>query len=143
MTVHYHRIHKLGRLGKGFLLLEMVLALTIFAMVATGFVVALQRMSQAATQARDELRLTRILETALNENLSRPVLEAGEYSDVTVDGKFDILAVIEPIEDLENEEGLPLNDMFSIRITARWYEQGNWQEREIETWRNARLYQAN
>ena len=126
---------------KGFLLLEMVLALAVFAMVSTGFVVALQRMSSAATQARDELQVTRILETALNETLSLPVLEEGELSDVAGDGKYDILAVVEPIEDLQNEEGVDLNDMFSIRISARWYENGEWQEREIETWRYARLYQ--
>ena len=126
---------------KGFMLLEMVLALAIFSMAATGFVVALQRMSQAASQARDELRVTRILETALNETLSLPVLEEGEITDVTVDGKFDITAYIEPIEDLENEEGVALNDMFSIRIVARWYENGAFEEREIETWRYASLYQ--
>ena len=114
---------------------------SVFAMAATGFVVALQRMSQTATQARDELRITRILQTALNETLSLPVLEAGEMSDVAADGKIDILAIVEPIEDLENENGETLNEMFSIRIQARWYDNGEWQEREIETWRYARMYQ--
>ena len=126
---------------KGFLLLEMVLALAVFAMAATGFVVALQRMSKAASQARDELRVTRILETRLNEEISQPVLEEGENSYVSEDGKMDILVTIEPITELENEDGLQLNDLFSIRINARWYENGDWQEREIETWRYARLYQ--
>ncbi len=127
--------------AKGYLLLEMVLALGIFALVTTGFVVALQRMASASTQARDELKITRILETALNETLSLPVLEEGEMTDVAGDGKYDILAVIAPIEDLQNEEGLDLNDLFSIRITARWYENGDLHEREVETWRYARLYQ--
>lgn len=127
--------------GRGFLLLEMVLALAVFSMVTTGFVVALHRMSQAASQARDELRVTRILESALNETLSLPVLEPGEMSDVAGDGKIDILAVVEPIEDLQNEEGETLNEMMRIRISARWYEAGDWQEREIETWRYTRLYQ--
>jgi len=126
---------------KGFLLLEMVLALSVFAMATTGFVVALHRMAAAANQARDELRVTRILESALNETLSLPVLEEGEMSDVSGDGEIDILVVIEPIEDLENEEGLTLTEMFRIGITARWYENGDWQERSIETWRYARLYQ--
>lgn len=125
----------------GFLLLEMVLALSVFAMAATGFVVALQRMSLAAAQARDELQVTRILESALNETISLPVLEEGELSDVAGDGSIDILVNIEPLEDLENEEGETLNEMFRIRIMARWYENGEWQERSIETWRYARLYQ--
>ena len=126
---------------KGFLLLEMVLALAVFAMAATGFVVALQRMSKAATLARDELRVTRILETSLNEAISLPVMEEQEYSTVSPDGKIDILTLIEPVEDLENEDGNQLTDMYSIHIQARWYENGEWQEREIETWRYARIYQ--
>lgn len=126
---------------KGFLLLEMVLALTLFSMAATGFVVALHRMAHAATQARDQLRITRILETALNETLSLPELEAGEMSDTAGDGSIDILAVVEPLEDLQNENGESLNEMFNIRISARWYENGEWQEREVQTWRYALLYQ--
>lgn len=126
---------------KAFLLLEMILALAVFSMATTGFVIALHQMSQAASQAREQLRVTRILESALNEILSLPVLEPGEMSDVAGEGKIDILASVEPIEDLENEEGETLNEMFRIRISARWYEAGAWQEREVETWRYARLYQ--
>src|SRR5512137_1279657 len=59
----------------GFLLLEMVLALAVFGMAATGFVVALHRMSATATMAQSELRITRILDSALDETLSLPVLE--------------------------------------------------------------------
>ena len=130
-----------NRRRRGFLLLEMVLALTIFAMAATGFVVALQRMSMAASVARDELQVTRILESALNETLSLPVLQEGEMSDVAGDGSIDIVVRVEPLEDLQNEEGETLNEMYRIGITARWYENGEWQERAIETWRYARLYQ--
>lgn len=125
----------------GFLLLEMIIALAVFSMATTGFVVALHRMSQAASIARDELQMTRILETALNETLSLPTLEEGQMSHVAGDGNIDILVSIEPLEDLENQEGQTLNEMFRIHIKARWYENGEWQEREIETWRYARLYQ--
>lgn len=126
---------------RGFLLLEMVLAISIFAMAATGFVMALQGMSQTAAHAQRELKVTRILESALNETLSLPVLQEGEMTDVAGEGSIDILIRIEPLEDLENEEGETLNEMFRIGIRARWYEQGEWQERAIETWRYSRLYQ--
>lgn len=126
---------------RGFLLLEMVLAISIFAMAATGFVMALQGMSKTAAHAQRELKVTRILESALNETLSLPVLQEGELTDVAGEGSFDILIRIEPLEDLENEEGETLNEMFRIGIRARWYEEGEWQERAIETWRYSRLYQ--
>jgi type II secretory pathway pseudopilin PulG len=63
---------------RGFLLLEMVLALAVFGMAATGFVVALHRMSAAASLAQSELRITRILDSALDETLSLPLLEEGQ-----------------------------------------------------------------
>lgn len=126
---------------RGFLLLEMVLAISIFAMAATGFVMALQGMSKTAAHAQMELKLTRILESALNETLSLPVLQEGEMTDVAGEGSIDILVRVEPLEDLENEEGETLDEMFRIGIRARWYEQGEWQERTIETWRYSRLYQ--
>lgn len=123
------------------MLLEMVLAISIFAMAATGFVMALQGMSKTAAHAQMELKVTRILESALNETLSLPVLQEGEMTDVAGEGSIDILVRVEPLEDLENEEGETLDEMFRIGIRARWYEQGEWQERTIETWRYSRLYQ--
>ena len=63
---------------RGFLLLEMVLALAVFGIAATGFAVALHRMADVAALAQSELRITRILDSALDETLSLPVLEEGD-----------------------------------------------------------------
>lgn len=133
--------HPQPRSKRAFLLLEVVLALAIFSMAATGFVVALQRMSQAASQAQIEMRVTRILESALNETLSLPVLEAEERTEEVEGEDMELLVRIEPLLELENQDGAELQEMFLIRITARWYENAEWQEREVETWRYGRLYQ--
>ena len=58
--------------SRGFLLLEMVLALAVFGIAATGFAVALHRMSDVAALAQSELRITRILDSALHETISLP-----------------------------------------------------------------------
>ena len=129
------------RIQRGFFLLEVILALTVFAMAVTGFVVALRQMSLASMKAHDKLRVTRILQTAMNETLSLPVLEPGEMSYTVDEGDIEIHALIEPLEDLENEDGETLQEMFRIRITARWYEEGDWESRVAETWRYARMYQ--
>ena len=55
---------------RGFLLLEMILALAVFAMATTGFVVALHQMSKVAAYGQSEMRITRILESALDETPS-------------------------------------------------------------------------
>lgn len=126
---------------RGFLLLEMVLALAVFGIAATGFAVALHRMSDVAALAQSELRITRILESALDETLSLPVLEEGETDTQVGETGIELHTTIEPIEDLENEEGQLLQEMFRIKINARWYANAGWQEREIETWRYGPMYQ--
>ena len=125
----------------GFLLLEMVLALAVFGMAATGFTVALNRMAATASLAQSELRITRILDSALEETLSLPAIE--ESSDTSESGEtgVELETNIERIEDLLNEEGQQLQDMFRIRITARWAENGRSEERSAETWRYGMMYQ--
>ena len=89
---------------RGFLLLEMVLALMVFGMAATGFVVALHRMSAAASFAQSELRLTRILDSALDEILSLPVLEEGETNTTVGETGIELDTTIALIEDLETRK---------------------------------------
>lgn len=133
------------RAKQGFLLLEMVLALGVFGIAATGFVVALHRMSDIALLAQSEMRITRILDSALEETLSLPVLEEGE-TKVTVEetvgeSNMELLTKVSLIEDLQNEDGQILQEMYRIEVMARWLQGGQWQERIVETWRYGRMYQ--
>jgi cell division protein FtsX len=135
------RARQPNRRRRGFLLLEVILALAVFSAAATGFAVALHRMAAAATRAQSELRITRILESALDETLSLPVLEEGTVTNPVGDGDMEMITDIAILEDLENEDGQPLQDMFLITVTARWFENGEWIERSAETWRYGRMYQ--
>lgn len=126
---------------KGFLLLEVVLALAVFAIACTGLTVAFHRMAGAASLAQSELRITRILDSALTEQLSMPTLEEG-VAQIPVEGTdIELDVVIEPVEDMENQDGELLQQMFHIKIIANWYENGAWQERSAETWRYNPMYQ--
>ena len=125
----------------GFLLLEMVLALAVFGMAATGFTVALNRMAATASLAQSELRITRILDSALEETLSQPMIEEGSDTIEIGETGVELETNIERIEDLLNEEGQQLQDMFRIRITAKWAENGRTQQRSAETWRYGMMYQ--
>jgi hypothetical protein len=125
----------------GMLLLEMVLALAVFSMAATGFVVALHRMSATASLAQSELRITRILDSALDETLSLPVLEEGVTNSTVGETGIELDTTIAIIEDMENMDGEVLQEMYRIGIRARWFADGEWRERLVETWRYGRLYQ--
>ena len=119
----------------------MVLALAVFAIACTGLTVAFHRMAGAASLAQSELRITRILDSALTEQLSLPTLEEG-VSQIPVEGTdIELDVVIEPIEDIENQDGELLQEMFHIKVIANWYENGAWQEHSAETWRYNPMYQ--
>lgn len=127
---------------RGFLLLEVIIALAIFGIAATAFAVAFHRMAQAADLAQNEMRITRILESALTETLSLPTLEEGTTSLVLAERDMEIETKIELMKDgLENEDGQLLQEMYRITVTARWVQNGMQNERSAETWRYSRLYQ--
>jgi predicted amino acid-binding ACT domain protein len=125
----------------GFLLLEMILALAVFGAAATGFTVALNRMAATAALAQSELRITRIIDSAMEETLSMPVIEEGSDTMEVGETGIELETSIEPIEDLLNEDGQQLQNMFRVRITARWKENREAQELTAETWRYGMMYQ--
>lgn len=119
----------------------MVLALAVFGIAATGFTVALHKMSEAAQLAQSELRITRILDSALDETLSLPVLEEGVTNSTVGDTGIELDTMIELLDEMQNDEGQLLQEMYLIKIKARWFANAEWQERSVETWRYGRMYQ--
>ena len=126
---------------RGFLLLEVVLALAVFGIAATGFAVAIHQMAKTADAAQQELRITRILESALDEAMSLPTLEEGTTSVTVADSDIEMDTTIELLPELENEDGQLLQEMYRISVTAHWFQNGSPQERSTETWRYGRMYQ--
>ena len=126
---------------RGFLLLEVIFALAIFGIAATAFAVAFHRMAQAADLAQNELRITRMLESSLNEAISVPTLEEDTTTVILIERDTEIETKVEKLEDLENEDGQLLQEMYVITVTARWFQDGAQRERSAETWRYGRLYQ--
>jgi type II secretory pathway pseudopilin PulG len=129
------------RFHSGFLMLEVVLAIAIFGVAATAFSVAIHRMASAADLAQNELRITRILESALDENLSIPTLQEGTTTTPVGNTGIEIITKIELIQDLENQDGQVLQELYRVTVIARWFHNNEWKERAAETWRYARLYQ--
>jgi hypothetical protein len=119
----------------------MILALAVFGIAATGFAVALKRMADAASLAQSELRITRILDSALDETLSLPVLEEGVTTTSVGETGIELDTTISLLEELQNEEGQLLQEMFLINVTAKWFSGGQWYDRSVETWRYGRMYQ--
>ncbi|MGC4016130.1 MAG: hypothetical protein QM755_16640 [Luteolibacter sp.] len=123
-------------------MLEVILALGVFSVGATGFVVAIRRMGMAAQLAQSEMKITRILESALDEAVSRPTMEEGTTTMNLVESDTEITTKIEAMQDqLQNQDGQALQEMYLITVTARWVENNQDQERSARTWRYSRMYQ--
>jgi len=134
---------------RGFVLMEVVLALTLFGMVGVAYLMALQDVAELLREMRREAKITRILDSELRKWMSLPQIEEGEPDPSVLDERdqLEVRVVIRPLEDaveemrFTTEEGRVLQQMFHIQATASWYEDREWHERTAETWRYARLYQ--
>ena len=133
---------------RGYVMMEIVIALGLFAAVAVSLVKALHMTSQTALTIQDEMRIERILRSAMTDALSNPNLEEGsetvDLTEITEDEKSfftgQIETIVEPVE-LENEDGQLLQNMFRIEVIFYWQgEDGAWQQQSAETWRYANLY---
>lgn len=124
--------------------MEVLLAFLVFGVAATGFAIALDRTADLAATAQRKLKMTRLLESALAEAMSYPVLEEGTTSvevDEMSDQSLEIETTIELLPEMENEDGQLLQEMYRIEVAARWFENGQAREQLAETWRYSRLYQ--
>jgi type II secretory pathway pseudopilin PulG len=142
MRLAPHRFPR--RFRKGFLLLEVLLALGVFGIAATGFAVALHKTADLAATAQRKLKMTRLLESALAEAMSYPVLEEGTTSvavEEMSEENLEIETTVELLPEMENEDGQLLQEMYRIEVAARWFENGIEREQIAETWRYSRLYQ--
>ncbi len=125
---------------RGFVMMEVILALTLFAIAGTALSVALNSIGRIAGQARKEMVLARIVDSELRAAMSLPKLEEGVTTKALEEMGVEIETTIEPIEEMENQDGQLLQQMFRIEVKAVWWEENEWQEVSADTWRYARLY---
>ncbi|MCC6881705.1 MAG: prepilin-type N-terminal cleavage/methylation domain-containing protein [Verrucomicrobiales bacterium] len=102
----------------GFALLEVLMALALFASVATALATALQKLAVYSRQAQQETLLLRRLESALVETASIRPLAPGR-SVLPVDASGVSLVVEVSPEPLRNQKGEILTDLYRITATAR------------------------
>jgi hypothetical protein len=115
---------------QGFALLDVALALTIFAFTITSLVVLLQKITDtSASYARDRLIQSGI-DSFLTETKRKPVTEmSGEFVDEALGVTY--TALVEPA-DLADAEGNALTDLYKLTVTAAFQDEGGPQEEVAE-----------
>jgi type II secretory pathway component PulJ len=135
------RLIRSSRPRQGFMLMESILALSLFAIVGVALITALNEIGRLAYDARREGRLARILDSELRAAMMVPILEEGETVTSLDEFKLEITTTVEPMLEIENQDGVALQQMFRVEVQASWYENNEWNEMLVESWRYARLYQ--
>jgi hypothetical protein len=129
------------RQSRGYLLLEVVLAMGIFAMAATGFTIALHKAADASDLMSREMQITRILQSSLDEAISVPVLEEKSMTVTLDERNMEIETIYEKMEEMENQDGQLLQDMWRVTVICHYFQDNNEMARQAITWRYGRLYQ--
>ena len=116
------------------------MAVAFFGIAGTAMMVALSQLGRLSGDLAQDRRLSRILDSELRRAMSLPNLEAGTETREVAELDVELETLIEPIEEMENQDGQVLSNMFRIRVSANWWADGEWKSESTETWRYARLY---
>jgi type II secretory pathway pseudopilin PulG len=122
-------------LNRGFVLLEIVIALGLFSLVAVSLTQALDQVAKTSKIARDESRVMRVLESVLAQVAHRPELEEGSDDFKSTADGVEASARIKKIKLLTRNKA-ELEKMYSIQVTA-WITdglKGKLLERSMETY---------
>ena len=132
----------------GFVLMEVMIALTVFSMVGVSYMVALNDVADILREMRSEAKVGRILHSELMKYATLPeIQELEELIELEEMSELEIQVIIKPLEDvveeqrMTTEKGRVMQQMFHLQVIGTWYENREYQERTAETWRYARLYQ--
>ncbi len=115
---------------RGFTLLETLLALMVFSLAVVALVEAVHQLGGTTLLMRREAEVQERIRSLLIEHtrLPDPQEEAQvKEGDVTYTMKRTKL-------ELSNQEGVQLNDLFEVRVTAQWLDGSVMQQASAETW---------
>lgn len=121
------------------MLMEVILSLMIFAVIATAYTKAMSSIWRNSTFVKDELIISQILDSELAKTLYYPQLEEGSTEVYVAERDINVETQIIQLE-LENEEGRILPQMWEVIVIGRYTQDGIRQERVVRGWRYLPLY---
>lgn len=118
----------------GFVLLEIILALAIFATVAVGMTRAIDQMARSAKSSRTEAQVVRALESALAEVAHQPEFKKKSFGFPLTDDRIGASATVAKVKLITKNKAV-LDHIFLVRAEA-WFQDGREQlmKRSMETY---------
>ncbi|MFC5050025.1 hypothetical protein ACFPK9_05315 [Rubritalea spongiae] len=111
----------------GFMLMEALIAFSIFGIAATGIIIALHRTAELSQAVIHEQWVTQEAHNLLTEIITAPDTGNGfaREETVTIDGGTEALISIELIEDVSNQDEELLENLYRVSVTIYWDDNGN------------------
>jgi prepilin-type N-terminal cleavage/methylation domain-containing protein len=130
------------RLSKsGMTLLEVLMALAVFAIAATALVTAINGIGQAVLEARTFRNVDLGVESLMDEYSKSPLLEETKKDIKAGADGVSYQVRVSQVQDMRNKDNRPMQGFFKIEVTARWSEDQQPMEVKAETLRYAGLFQ--
>lgn len=115
---------------RGFTLLETLLALMVFSMAVVALVEAVNQLGGTTLLMRRESEVQERMRSLLIEHTRLP-----DPKEETQVKEGDVTYTVKRTKlELTNQDGIPLNDLFEVRVTAEWLEGSVMQQTSAETW---------
>lgn len=115
---------------RGFTLLETLLALMIFSLSVVALVEAVNQLGNTTLHRRREADVQERMRSLLLEHTRLPEPPA----KLQLQEADTVYIVTRSPVDLRNQEGMPLQGLFEVRVTAEWNEGRVRQQASAETW---------
>jgi type II secretory pathway component PulJ len=122
-------LYRSGRRNRGMVLIEVVIALTIFTLVAFALVMALNSSFDAATDRNEIDVAIRGLSNQMALLHAARVLPGDR--DMPDDGSGVLYHISVNPEQMQDQKNNPVANMYRVTITATWKSQGNAEERSV------------
>ncbi len=124
---------------RGIVLLEVLLAMAVFSLVAIALTVALNRIGVLAAEARMEAYVAEQVRSYLEERSKAPGIQAGVTTAGPDEKGVTYTVRVEPLT-LKNEAGATLPGMLRVSVEAAWTDGALEQVVAAETYRYSLLY---
>jgi prepilin-type N-terminal cleavage/methylation domain-containing protein len=117
---------------KGFTLFEVLIALGVFAIAATGLAMALKAVVDGALAARQRMAARHMIESQLAASYANPPMEGVRELAPDTNGGIRLVETMEPAE-LTDMNGVAIPGMWKLRIVATWLDSN--EEAEVLVFR--------
>jgi|GEM_PF-7027397 len=126
---------------KGVAIMEVLAASVLAGIVITGIAVAMKNITRLSADAKREALVSRLIYNELRTAATKPQITEGQLPPKLIESwDIELITEVIPLTEVTNVDGVILNNLFKIEVTAHFQQNNEQVTRTAETWRNSSFY---